>query len=179
MNTISKLMKTVALGMTFAFASFIALDDAQASSKISLQKAQEIAIAHAKVPSKEVTVTQACLDKDFMDAEYDIEFFHNNIEFEYEIDANTGKVKSYSQKMHGATQQKQGANLDHSNLITKEQATQTALKHANVSSPSFSKVEFDFDDGVAIYEVEFFVGNTEYDYEINAVSGEVIKFEKE
>ena len=31
----------------------------------------------------------------------------------------------------------------------------------------------DKDDGIAVYEIEFFSGNTEYDYEISATSGKI------
>ena len=37
----------------------------------------------------------------------------------------------------------------------------------------------DRDDGNIIYEIEFYAGSTEYDYEINALSGEIIKSERD
>ena len=32
--------------------------------------------------------------------------------------------------------------------------------------------EFDSEDGLMVYEVEFYAGGTEYDYDINARTGE-------
>lgn len=58
--------------------------------------------------------------------------------------------------------------------ISVERAKQIAVSHAGVSGASFTKVELDTDDGIAVYEIEFKVGNTEYDYEINAASGAII-----
>lgn len=58
--------------------------------------------------------------------------------------------------------------------ISLERAKQIAVSHAGVSDASFTKVELDTDDGIAVYEIEFKVGNTEYDYEINAASGAII-----
>lgn len=58
--------------------------------------------------------------------------------------------------------------------ISMERAKQLAVSHAGVSDASFTKVELDTDDGIAVYEIEFKVGNTEYDYEINAASGAII-----
>jgi hypothetical protein len=58
--------------------------------------------------------------------------------------------------------------------ISVERAKQIAVSHAGVSGASFTKVELDTDDGIAVYEIEFKVRNTEYDYEINAASGAII-----
>ena len=58
--------------------------------------------------------------------------------------------------------------------ISMERAKQIAVSHAGVSGASFTKVELDTDDGIAVYDIEFKVGNTEYDYEINAASGAII-----
>ena len=43
----------------------------------------------------------------------------------------------------------------------------------------FVKNEFDRDDGRAVYEIEFKHGAYEYEYEIDALTGEVIKSEKD
>ena len=61
-----------------------------------------------------------------------------------------------------------------SSKISVERAKQIAVSHAGVSGASFTKVELDTDDGIAVYDIEFKVGNTEYDYEINAASGAII-----
>ncbi|MBP3692579.1 MAG: PepSY domain-containing protein [Clostridia bacterium] len=65
--------------------------------------------------------------------------------------------------------------------ITVDKAKEIALQHAGVSSADakFLKAEYDFDDGVACYDVEFKAGGYEYDYEINAQNGNIIKSEKE
>ena len=58
--------------------------------------------------------------------------------------------------------------------ISADRAKQIALSHAGVGSANFTKVELDTDDGVRVYEIEFKVGNVEYDYDINASSGAII-----
>ena len=56
-----------------------------------------------------------------------------------------------------------------------DKAKAIALGDAGLSSSgvTFTKAKLDKDDGTVVYEVEFFKGNTEYDYEINAVSGKI------
>ena len=65
--------------------------------------------------------------------------------------------------------------------ITAEEAKQIALSHAGVAEADARAVqtELDFDRGVEVYEVEFSVGRVEYEYEINAETGEVIKAERD
>ena len=56
-----------------------------------------------------------------------------------------------------------------------ERAKSIALSHAGVASGSvrWGKVRQDREDGVLVYEIEFYVGQTEYDYEIDAVTGAI------
>lgn len=63
--------------------------------------------------------------------------------------------------------------------ISADKAKQIALSHAGVSGASFTKVELDTDDGVRVYEIEFKVGNVEYDYDIDASSGAIISSSSE
>ena len=65
--------------------------------------------------------------------------------------------------------------------IGMDAAKQAALKHAGVSASdaTFVEAEYDYDDGKMIYEVEFHVKGTEYDYEIDAQTGAVVKYKSE
>lgn len=63
--------------------------------------------------------------------------------------------------------------------ISADRAKQIALSHAGISGASFTKVELDTDDGVRVYEIEFKVGNVEYDYDIDATSGAILSSSSE
>lgn len=58
-----------------------------------------------------------------------------------------------------------------------EQAKEIALNHANLTSGqvSFVKSELDFDDGIQKYDIEFYFNNMEYNYEIDANTGNILK----
>ena len=58
--------------------------------------------------------------------------------------------------------------------IGKTKARKIALNHAGVSNPNYIEVEFDADDGLIIYEVEFNTSSREYEYEIDAKTGDII-----
>lgn len=68
-----------------------------------------------------------------------------------------------------------------SGAIDEAQARSIALEHAGVaeSDAKFYRVERDNDDGRAVYEVEFYSGNTEYDYEISAETGKILSYDSD
>ena len=81
-------------------------------------------------------------------------------------DADTFKDKKESQK---------------SAEITAEKAKEIALRHAGLQANEVKrlKVERDRDDGIVKYDVEFEKGRVEYDYEIHAATGKILKTEKD
>ncbi len=70
-------------------------------------------------------------------------------------------------------------NEEKSEFIGEEKAKEIALKKANVTTESviFDKVELDLDGEVWRYEVDFKKDTTEYDAEINAKDGSILKWE--
>ena len=63
--------------------------------------------------------------------------------------------------------------------IGSEKAKSIALNHAGVTSSTakFVKVERDRDDGRLTYDVDFYAGNKEYDYEILAADGTILSYD--
>ena len=66
-----------------------------------------------------------------------------------------------------------------SGAITSDEAKEIALKHAGVdaSAATFFSTDYEWDDNT--YEVEFYAGNTEYDYEISAATGDILSYDSE
>ena len=64
---------------------------------------------------------------------------------------------------------------------TLAQAKDIALAKAGVAAEQalFTKAHPDYDDGRQVYEIEFYVGSTEYDFEIDAVTGDIREFSTE
>ncbi len=65
--------------------------------------------------------------------------------------------------------------------VTPERAKEIALNHAGVSAENARhlKVRSDYDDGREVYEVEFYAGGNEYDYDIAKADGDIVKFDKD
>jgi len=61
-------------------------------------------------------------------------------------------------------------------------AVDAAVHHAgfgSVSDVRLKKCERDFEDGVSIYEVKFKHGWYEYEYDVDAATGKILKMKKE
>lgn len=69
--------------------------------RITLDQAKEIALKDANLTSDQVVFESVDSDNDDDDEKgletYDIDFSYNNVEYSYEIDANTGNILSSSQ----------------------------------------------------------------------------------
>ena len=123
-------------------------------------------------------------------AHYEVELHTAWGEFEYLVDAYTGKVLSGQKDLLAAvsasneTTKPSGQKPAPSGTVQDigyAKAKSIALNHAGVSeSKAYDMdVELDDEDGTLVYEIEFKSGNMEYDYEIDAASGAILKHEAE
>lgn len=62
--------------------------------------------------------------------------------------------------------------------IGKDKATQIAYQDAKVSQPTLKEIELDYEKGVMVYEIEFIKDGIEYEYDIDAQSGQILKRDK-
>ena len=71
--------------------------------------------------------------------------------------------------------------VDKSKFIGEEEAKKKALERAGLSAEEvkFERVELDYDDGVWQYEVDFQKDRTEYDVDVKADDGKILKYETE
>lgn len=65
--------------------------------------------------------------------------------------------------------------------IGEEAAIEKALAHVNANRNDVSRIEVDLDyeNGRMVYELEFFYQNTSYEIEVDAIAGEIAKYEYE
>lgn len=65
------------------------------SEKISEQEAKDIAFKHAKIKEADAKYVQTELDYDDGILRYEIDFYYDGYEYDYDIDAYSGKILSY------------------------------------------------------------------------------------
>ena len=65
--------------------------------------------------------------------------------------------------------------------LTPDQAKQKALDYTGVKAAeaTFTKTHRDFDDGREVYEIKFYVGSTEYEMDVDVLTGRVTDFDKD
>lgn len=139
---------------------------------VSLEDAKAAALTHAGVAASDATFTKQKLDRDDGRTIYEIEFYTSTgAEYEYDIDAATGKVLKFESDL-------EHAGTSGGSLITRERAQEIALALVpGATAANITKLELDRDDGRTIYEIEIYYNWVEYEYEIDAVSGNVLKSE--
>ena len=152
----------------------------------SEEAALAIALEHAGVTLDQLSWYEICLDFDDGIWVYEVEFVVGNTEYEYEINAITGEIIKFETEFeddpHGAPPvTERPTQQPGSNFLSEDEIKAIVFNHAGVNANDVREFEIELDDehGIWVYEVEFKAGNIEYDYVVNAVTGEIIKSETE
>ena len=153
--------------------------DGQPSPYITLEKAKEIALAHAGVKTADARWEDREFDFENGQPLFELEFSAGGIEYEYDIDAENGKILRSKSERDG--DRVSPSNSSSNGYIGLEKARQIALKKAGVSANDvrWEDREFDLDDGTPVYELEFRAGKVEYSCDVHAVTGAVLDYDVE
>lgn len=162
------------------------------NNKITMEQAQEIALKHAKLTSDQVSFIKTDTELENGIEVYNIEFSYENKEYDYKINSANGEIVEYDSDIedYDITQQQATEgnksvtpNNQNSNnsKITVEKAKEISLKHANLKDNQvvFDKTEMDYDNGVQVYDIEFHYNNIEYNYEIDANTGNILSYSQD
>ena len=172
---------------------------------IGMDAARSAAEEYAGTTAVDSVTAEVDPELDESPAHYEVELQTARGEFKYLVDAYTGKVLSGQKDLLAAvsasneTTKPSGQKpASASNETTKPsdqkpapsgtvqdigyaKAKSIALNHAGLRENQAydMDIELDDEDGTLVYEIEFKSGNMEYDYEIDAASGAILKHETE
>ncbi len=142
---------------------------------IGEQSAKEIALADANLTDQDIKFLNIKFVVRNGRHVYQMEFYTPDEEYDYEIDAITGKILEKDNEV-------EGFNFEDSvevppQYIGEQLAKNIALEDAQIyeSQAIFETLELDEDIDKFVYKVKFTVENIEYDYEIDAVTGEILE----
>ncbi len=156
--------------------------DLDKNGLIGLEKAKEIVLAQLGFPEAEFTEKEYELD----DGKYELEFKVNGIEYDYEVDARTGKILKIDidddryDKDYDDDDDKNPASSDKitaSEFIGIEKAKQIVFDKLGIKESSVYDKDFELDGKK--YEIDFSYNGFDYEYEVDAISGKILKAEKE
>lgn len=102
---------------------------------------------------------------------YKLDFDARGVEYEYGINGHTGAVE-YS-TFEGTVEESVAER------ISEAEAKKIALEHAGFAEEAVKGLQVELDREDNQYEVEFFVEGVEYDYDINATTGQILKAEQD
>ena len=153
---------------------------AATTTDIGVEKAKEAALSHAGVAESDTVFLIAEADYDDGRKEYEVEFYAGGTEYDYTIDAASGRVLKFDTELEWYSAD-DDAGYGWQNVIGKQKAQEIALADAGVAAGDALHliVKPDWDDGVRIYEVEFYTASKEYDYEIHAETGDILSRDRE
>lgn len=65
--------------------------------------------------------------------------------------------------------------------LTQEQALKIALDHLGFTADQVTRLrtEYEIDDGIPQYDIEFYQGDWEYEFEIHAENGKILSYDKD
>ena len=163
---------------------------AQTIDRIDLETAKAAAIEAAGFQTSEVSFVSTELDKKNDTEYYEIDFTVNGVEYDYDIDALTGKVISYeidekSQKHNSSSKNTEIVTDTTSSEPSSKELTETEAKKialAQVPGATESDIrefEVDYDDGRLEYDGSIYYGDMEYEFEIDGYSGAIRSWEVE
>lgn len=148
------------------------LESSPATSVMDAAAAKKIALENFNVTEDQVEGLTVLPDYEDGALIFKVKFWQGNTEYSCEVNS-AGQVTEIEKEEHITTDKP-------STDVGTQAAKEAALKHAGLTENQVTslRVKLDWDDGQRVYEVEFWQGSTEYDYDINA-DGTVRSFEKE
>lgn len=164
-------------------------------------KAMEIALNHSKVETKDLLFSRTTLDIEDQKTVYDVEFYALEKEYDYEIDALTGNILTFdmdmeydyiapSQDVPAVTEQASNIapsqdvptvteQVPQGQSVDLETAKQIALSKVAGATADHIRIKEDYDDGRLVYEGKIIYQQMEYDFEIDASTGNILDWEAE
>ena len=171
---------------------------------IGRDAALEAALSDAQTTEENVTRLKVSEDREDGQKVYEIRFDADGMEYDYEVAASDGQILNAEREelAPGSEENIAGSNVggnteqaedtaqgddvdvipytDNPNVkLTKEEAVKIALERVPEASEKDIHIELDSDDGQFRYEGDIIYEQKEYDFEIDANSGNILEWSEE
>ncbi len=159
--------------------------------KGNVSKAEALDLAFDYLGKSQSDFSYTKVSKEIDENLYEIELKDDTYKYEIDINMTSGKIMDFEkEKIHNIQDNNNTTNKNdqpsntkkttsNEKYISADEAKKIALNHAKVkkSDVVFENVNRELEDGKMVYEIDFLYNNKEYDYEIDAKNGNVIKYD--
>lgn len=144
---------------------------------ISEEEAKAIAFEDAGVQAGDVLYIRVKRERDDGIEEYNVEFYVGDQEYDYEIDAATGQIRSGDMEIEKDFR----PNTQDGGLITEEEVLSVIRERLPQAEMENVRMKLDRDDGRQVYEGSVFIpgDRTEYEFEVDANTGALLSWEQD
>ena len=169
-----KLRKSLAVAASgFILAGMIAGAggfSAMAAESTTSDYAVEVALNDAGLSEDDVTIEDVEKGNEQGASVYEVEFWTDSAEYEYDIAIADGEIVSVSRELTDPSLE--------GKEISKAEAKKIALKHAGVNEnkASFSKNQNGTENGISVFEFKFEDSEAEYKYDVAKQGGEILSY---
>ena len=111
---------------------------------------------------------------------YEVDVYYDNQDYEFKLDGKKGDVVQ-TDYIPATDSPTPAPSVEGLGELTSEEAKQVALSDAQVTEDEVInlRVETDYDDHVLVYEIDFTYDTYEYDYKIDANTGDVVSYDRD
>ena len=144
--------------------------------------ALQAALEAAGIREADASRVRVSMDRDDGRVVYDVRFDVDQTEYDYEVLASDGQilisdVERRDDDGYDDDDRSRGSNADVA--VSREEAIDIALAKVSGATENDIRIELDHDDGRYKYEGDIIYERVEYDFEIDANSGDILEWSEE
>ena len=155
-------------------------DDRNKAANTDQAAALQTALKDAGVNEADASRIRVTMDRDDGMLVYEVRFDAAEVEYDYEIDAESGRIISTDVERWDDDDRDDRNRTANANVaVSREEAVKTALGKVSGATEKDVRIELDYDDGRYRYEGDIIYNGIEYDFEIDADSGRILEWEED
>ena len=155
-------------------------DDRNKAANTDQATVLQTALKDAGVNEADASRIRVTMDRDDGMLVYEVRFDAAEIEYDYEIDAESGRIISTDVERWDDDDRDDRNRTANANVaVSRDEAVKTALGKVSGATEKDVRIELDYDDGRYRYEGDIIYNGIEYDFEIDADSGRILEWEED
>ena len=160
-------------------------DDRNEAANTDQTAALQTALKDAGVNEADASRIRVTMDRDDGMLVYEVRFDAAEVEYDYEIDAESGRIISTDVERWDDDDRDDDDRDDRNRTananvaVSRDEAVKTALGKVSGATEKDVRIELDYDDGRYRYEGDIIYNGIEYDFEIDADSGRILEWEED